>query len=107
MSKHGSSSPLDDALLSVWRQALIERSKQVTLSGRTFPVRHTAKRRLAQVDFEFEGESYRGLEQNSETKSRWAAMARQGAKVMQFLTNGRYFGVVVDGKLTHYSPSRQ
>jgi hypothetical protein len=40
----------------------------------------------------------RGLEQNPETKSRWAAMARAGKKVMQFLEGGRYLAVVVDGR---------
>jgi hypothetical protein len=44
----------------------------------------------------------RGLEQNPETKSRWAQMARSGKKVMQFLSEGRYVANVVDGKMTFY-----
>lgn len=96
-------SPFDLALIAVWRQALVDRAREVVLSGRTYPVRRTAKRGLAQVDFEFEGSAYRGLEQNPLTKSRWAEMARKGAKVMQFLQAGRYIGVVVDGKVTIYS----
>lgn len=39
-----------------------------------------------QVDFVFEGNDIRGLEQNRQTKSRWASMARCGMKVMQFLS---------------------
>jgi hypothetical protein len=39
------------------------------------------------------------LEQNPETASRWAQLARQGKKVMQFLHRGRYIAVVVDGKV--------
>ena len=37
----------------------------------------------------------RGLEQNPETASRWAQLARQGKKVMQFLQGRRYIAVVV------------
>lgn len=101
-----STSALDDTFIAVWRQALVDRAKQITLGEKTFPVRRTAKRALAQVDFEFDGASYRALEQNPQTKSRWAELARKGAKVMQFLSAGRYIGVVVDGKLTHYTRSK-
>jgi hypothetical protein len=72
------------------------------LSEQPYPVRRTQKRGLAQVDFEFAGEMLRGLEQNPQTTSRWAQMARKGAKVMQFLAAGRYVAVVADGKITHY-----
>jgi hypothetical protein len=57
---------------------------------------------LREVDFEFDGNDIRGLEQNPETKSRWALMARSGNKVMQFLSKGRYVANVVDGKVTLY-----
>ncbi len=36
------------------------------------------------MDFSFDGNEIRGLEQNPQTKSRWAQMARSGKKVMQF-----------------------
>jgi len=67
------------------------------------PVRLTPKRRLRQVDFVFNKNDIRGVEQNPETKSRWAQMARSGKKVMQFLSKGRYVANVVDGKPTIYS----
>jgi hypothetical protein len=67
-----------------------------------YPVRHTPKRGLRQVNFVFDGSEIRGLEQNPETKSRWAQMARFGKKVMQFLSEGRYMANVVDGKVTLY-----
>jgi len=54
------------------------------------------------VDFVFEGSEIRGLEQNPQTKSRWAQLARSGKNVMQFLTEGRYVANVVDGKVTLY-----
>ncbi len=50
----------------------------------------------------FDGREIRGLEQNPETKSRWAQMARSGKKVMQFLGEGRYVANVVDGKVNFY-----
>ena len=95
-------SSLDQAFLSVWRQALVDRSKRVVLAGESYSVRKTAKRGLAQVDFMVSGASYRGLEQNPATKSRWAELARNGARVMQFLSAGQYLAVVSNGKLTHY-----
>jgi hypothetical protein len=97
----------DAAVLSVWRQALVEKSRSVSLEGETYPVRRTAKHKLAQIDFEFSGEQLRGLEQNPQTASRWAQLARKGAKVMQFLSAGKYLAVVADGKVTHYGGARE
>ena len=96
---------LEDALLTVYQQSLVENRKTVTLEEESFPVRVTAKRRLRQVDFRYEGRDLRGLEQNPETKSRWAAMARSGKKVMQFLEGGQYVAVVADGKV-HFYPRK-
>jgi hypothetical protein len=93
---------LEDALLTVYQQSLVENRKTVLLEDKSFPVRVTAKRKLKQVDFQFDGKDLRGLEQNPETKSRWAAMARSGKKVVQFLGGGRYFAVVADGKVHFY-----
>jgi len=69
-------------------------------------VQSTAKRKLAQVDFEFAGQRIRGLEQNPATGSRWAELARKGAKVMQFLIGVRYIGAVSDGKITHFGSKK-
>ena len=101
-----SASTFDDTLIEVWRQTLAEGLKTVTLDSGSYPVRTTPSKRLRQVDFEHDGESLRGLEQNPKTKSRWAMLARKGAKVMQFLRAGKYIAVVVDGKVTHYSGSK-
>lgn len=102
MPRGKESSKWDDALLSVWRQALVEGAKRVRLGDETYAVRRTPKRGLAQVDFEVEGQPVRGLEQNPATGSRWAELARKGAKVMQFLQAGRYIAAVSDGKLTTF-----
>jgi hypothetical protein len=93
---------LDQAMIAVWKQALVEGARRVTLGKQAYSVRRTAKRGLAQVDFEASGQAMRGLEQNPQTTSRWAQMARKGAKVMQFLVAGRYVAVVADGKVIHY-----
>ena len=91
-----------EALISVWRQALVDGAERIRLNGLLFPVRRTPKKRLRQVDFALDGEAVRGLEQNPETSSRWAQLARQGHSIMQFLSEGRYIANVVDGKVTFY-----
>lgn len=101
MSKEPSAKP-QEVLISVWRQTLVDGAKYVQIGDEKYPVRETSRRRLKQVDFWFDGHELRGLEQNPDTKSKWAAMARDGKKVMQFLDGGRYAAVVVDGKMKTY-----
>jgi len=93
---------LQDVLISVWHQALVRDAVCVKVDNETYPVKSTARRGLKQIDFRFKEKSLRGLEQNPDTKSRWAAMAREGKKVMQFLDGGRYLAVVCDGKVHLY-----
>jgi hypothetical protein len=93
---------LEETLISVWQQAMVENASTVKLENRSFPVRRTSRSKLREVDFPFEEHKLRGLEQNPETASRWAQMARQGKKVMQFLEQRRYVAVVVDGKVRLY-----
>src|SRR5262252_11187456 len=93
---------LAETLTSVWQQALMEDARQVKLEDRSFPVRRTSRARLREVDFEFEGHELRGLEQNPETGSHWAQLAKQGKKVMQFLQQRRYIAVVVNGRVQFY-----
>jgi hypothetical protein len=93
---------LEAILISVWRQAMVEEAKTVSVDGGSFAVRKTSRSRLREVDFRFEGQQLRGLEQNPETASRWAQLAREGKKVMQFLSEQRYIAVVVDGKVQFY-----
>ncbi|MGC1613547.1 MAG: hypothetical protein WA736_02595 [Candidatus Acidiferrum sp.] len=93
---------LESTLLSVWQQAFIDKKKSVELDDATYAVRQTAKSKLKQVDFRFGDRELRGLEQNPKTKSRWAKRAREGGQVMQFLEQGKYIAVVVDGKVHVY-----
>lgn len=92
----------EETLIEVWRQALVENAEAVELGAERYAVKRTAKSRLRQVDFMFEGNEIRGLEQNPKTKSRWAQLARSGKKVMQFLSEGRYVANVVDGRVKFY-----
>src|SRR5436305_4062819 len=93
---------LEETLISVWQQVMIENASSVKLENRSFPVRRTSRSRLREVDFQFEDQELRRLEQNPETASRWAQLARQGKKVMQFLRQRRYIAVVVDRKVQFY-----
>ena len=95
---------LEQILIDVWTQTLVNDAREVHLGDESFPVRRTAKQGLRRVDFHFDGEDLRGLEQNPATKSRWARMARSGQKVMQFLSAGRYIANVTEGKLHLYGP---
>jgi hypothetical protein len=92
----------EQTLIDVWRQVLVENANVVEVGTELYPVRRTPKRRLRQVDFVFEGNEIRGLEQNPQTKSQWAQLARSSKKVMQFLSKGRYVANVADGKVTIY-----
>src|SRR5882762_9894092 len=98
---------LEEAMVKAWRQALVERAAEVEFGGETCPVRETPRKHLREVDFVFDGQTLRGLEQNPKTESRWAQLARTGHKVMQFLSAGRYIGVVVDGKATLYGGKKK
>jgi hypothetical protein len=60
-------SSFEETLIEVWRQALVENAKTVQLGTESYPVRRTPKRGLRQVDFTFEGNEIRGLEQNPQT----------------------------------------
>jgi hypothetical protein len=92
-------SSFEGTLIEVWRQTLVENATAVELDGSRYAVRRTPKRGLRQVDFIFDGNEVRGLEQNPDTRSEWAKQARSGKKVMQFLSEGRYVANVVGGKV--------
>jgi hypothetical protein len=95
---------LEETLISVWRQVLAENAGRVILDDESYPVRRTSKSRLREVDFKFADKSLRAVEQNPDTASRWAKLAREGKKVMQVLEQGRYVAAVVDGKVMLYHP---
>lgn len=97
------SAAFESVLLSVWQQSLVDKKKAVEIDGETYPVRRTAKSKLRQIDFRFDGRGLRGLEQNPNAKSRWAKLASEGGSVMQFLEAGKYIAVIANGKIQIYT----
>ena len=96
------SGTFEDVIISVWEQTLVQNKKIVELADRHYFVKRTSRNRFRQVDFTFDGQDLRGLEQNPETRSQWAQLAREGKKVMQFLRNGHYVAAIVDGQVFKY-----
>ncbi len=95
-------STLANALVAVWGQVLLEGRPTVDLDGQRFEVTRTAKKGLRSVYFAIAGTKVEGIEQNPETRSRWAKLAQAGSKIMQFSVRGRYIANVCDGTLTRY-----
>ena len=93
---------LGDALISAWRQALGERRDEIELEGKTYRVTVLRSKGLSMVEFEFASHGIEGIEQNPKTASRWAELARQGSRIMQFRCSGRYVANVCEGKLLRY-----
>jgi hypothetical protein len=94
---------LAETLVSVWQQSLVEGRPTVELDAGTYSVGQTRSRRLRTMDFDYAGQRITGIEQNPDTASKWAALARQGQRVMQFSCGGRYFANVAEGKLLRYA----
>lgn len=93
----------EEIATAIWKQALVQKESVVTVDGKRYPVTASKAKKLRQVVFDFDGESFIGIEQNPKTKSRWAQLARSGKKVMQFLQDHRYVAVVAAGKFIPYS----
>ena len=93
---------LADTLISVWQQALVEGKSTVELEGKTYSVGSTRAKRLRTVRFDYTGYRLDGIEQNPATTSQWAALAREGKRVMQFSCQNRYVANVCEGHLTRY-----
>lgn len=93
---------LGETLISVWQQALAEGKSAVELGGEVYPVGHTRAKKLRTVEISFGDHRLDGIEQNPQTGSRWALLAREGKRIMQFSVNRRYVANVCEGKLLHY-----
>jgi hypothetical protein len=96
-----------ETLIAVWRQALVDEADVVKLGSERHLVTRSKAKMLRQVNFTVDGNSIVGIEQNPKTKSRWAAIARSGKKVMQFVQDGRYVAVVADGKAMLYGKQHE
>ena len=92
--------PLGEALASSWQQVLAEGKTAVELEDKTHPVGGKRSKKLRTVRFGYSDYRLDGIEQNPETTSRWAALAREGKRVMQYSCRQRYVANVCEGKLT-------
>jgi hypothetical protein len=93
----------EEILCEVWRQALVEGLEEIEVDGHRFRTGRTRARRLRTVDVRVGSVAVEGIEQNPEKTSRWAQLAREGHRIMQFRVGPRYVGVVCDGVLTKYA----
>jgi hypothetical protein len=93
---------LGETLTSIWQQALAEGKSPIELEGKTYSVGSTRAKKLRTVRFHYADYRLDGIEQNPETTSRWAALAREGKRVMQFSYQHRYVANVCEGTLTRY-----
>ena len=93
---------LGETLIAVWQQTLADEKPLVELEGKRCRVEKTSGKRLRTVSFDYGAHRMTGIEQNPRTASRWAELARQGKRIMQFSFQGRYVGNVSEGKLLRY-----
>ncbi len=93
---------LGETLIEVWQQVMVEGKTRVELADKSYPVTTTRAKKLRAARFDYESHRIDGIEQNPETGSRWALLAREGKRIMQFSFERRYIGNVSEGKLTRY-----
>jgi hypothetical protein len=93
---------LAETLVAVWQQMLAEEREAVRAGERSYGVGRTRGRGLRTVEFEYGDWRLTGIEQNPEKTSRWAMLARQGKRIVQFKHGARFIGNVCDGRLTRY-----
>jgi len=93
---------LGDTLILIWQQVLDEGKSTVDLEGKTYSVGSTRAKKLRTVHFDYTPYRLDGIEQNPATTSQWAALAREGRRVMQFSCQNRYVANVCEGDLTRY-----
>jgi hypothetical protein len=88
---------------SVAQQVFAGAQEVETPEGRA-RVSRTPSKGLRRVEFTVEGHPVVSIEQNPQTASQWAKLAREGHQVMQFRdgATGRYIANVVDDKVTMY-----
>jgi hypothetical protein len=93
---------LGDTLISTWRQALSEGRDHIELGSETYPVTVSRAKGLRMVEFNVGPHRLVGIEQNPRTGSRWAMLASEGNRIMQFRCKGCYVANVCEGKLRRY-----
>lgn len=94
--------PLAQDLVIVWKQTLVDGAPEVEVGGRRYHFELSRGQGLRIVRFSSQAQTIEGIEQNPDTRSRWAQLAQEGQRIMQFKSGGRYFANVCEGKVTRY-----
>lgn len=94
---------LAEAMVEAWRQTLVEELPEVELEGRRHRVTRTRAQGLRVVEFAFQGHPIEGIEQNPQKTSRWAKLAQEGNRIMQFRCHNRFVANVCEGRITRYA----
>ena len=94
--------PLASVLVEVWTQLLREERAELSISGSSIPVERTRGRGLRFAVFSYGTHRIEAIEQNPATTSRWAKLAREGQRIVQFSHRRRYFANVCEGRLFRY-----
>lgn len=93
---------LSEMMIEAWRQSLVEGRPEVEIAGRKYTVTRTRSQGLRVVSFLYQDRLIEGIEQNPEKASRWAKLAQEGKRIMQFRIDRRYIGNVCEGQLLRY-----
>jgi hypothetical protein len=80
----------------------VEEADVVKLGSECCVVTRSKATRLRQVVFTVYENSIIGIEQNPKIKSRWAANAKSGKKVMRFIQDGRHVAAAAGGTAMLY-----
>lgn len=76
---------------------------QIARSVMHSPSLRTPSLKLGKQIFNSGGRNYTAIQQNPNTGSHWAQLAKQGAEVVQFKdSSGKYVAVSVNGRVTAY-----
>ena len=82
----------------VFRQ-LFGSADSVDIDGTPYRIERTGRAQLLTVNFD----EYRFMEQNPMKTSKWAAMAKQGHKIIWIFKGWNYIGRIVDGEVTLFN----
>jgi hypothetical protein len=93
---------LSELMVHVWKQSLAEGLSEIEINGRNYRVTRTRSQGLRIVSFLYQDQIIDGIEQNPLTTSRWAKLAQDGKRIMQFRCRGRFIANVCEERLTRY-----
>ena len=93
---------LAEQLVSVCQQVMRDGRDDVELAGHRYRVGRTRAQGLRYVEFVYGDATVEGIEQNPARASRWAKLAQEGQRIMQFSCRRRYFANVCEGRVLRY-----